>query len=54
MRSPSKNLIVLRVQGNVVFFQVVIQVICAQDLRNLDQLVIIVVTMEERLLPEDL
>lgn len=51
---PSENLVILRIQGNIVLFEIVIQVICPKDLRDLDQLVIVVMTMEEGFLPEDL
>ena len=51
---PYENLVILRIQGNIVLFEIVIQVICPEDLRDLDQLVIVIMTMEEGFLPEDL
>ena len=44
----------MRIQGNSVLFEIVVKVICSKDLRDLDQLVIVVVTMEKGFLPEDL
>jgi len=38
----------------MIFVYVGIQLICAKDLCNLDELVVVVVSMEERFLAEDL
>lgn len=51
---PSKYVVILLVKLNVVFVQVCKQFIGAEHASDLDQLVIIVVAMEERLLAEDL
>ena len=44
----------MRVQSNVVLVNVLVETFRSKDLRNLDQLVIVVVSVEERLLAEDL
>lgn len=49
-----ENFVKVRIQLNVVFFQVGEQFVGPQNLRNLDQLVIVVVSVEEWLLAENL
>lgn len=44
----------MRVEFNVVLFEVDVQLIGAKDFANLDKLVVIVVAMEEGLFAEDL
>ena len=44
----------MRVQLQVILVKVRVQLVRAQDLDNLHKLVIVVVAVEERLLPEDL
>jgi hypothetical protein len=44
----------LCVELNVVLLEIGVKFVGAQDFCDFDQLVIVVVTMEERLLPEDL
>ena len=51
---PSKNLIILRVQFNFVFLKVEEQFVGAKHFRDFHKLIVIVMTMEEGLLPEDL
>ena len=48
------QVIVLRVESNIVLLDVLIQTLGTENLRDLDQLVIVVMPMEERLLAEDL
>ena len=50
--SPSQKLVVLRIEANAVFLDVRIKIVSAQDLGDLDKLVVIVVAMEERFLAE--
>lgn len=52
--SLPKDLIILRVQGNVVFLDVLVQPFCAEYLSDLDELVVVVMTVEEWFLSEDL
>ena len=42
------------IELNVISLQVCVELLRPKDLRNLHQLVVVVVTVEERLLPEDL
>jgi hypothetical protein len=42
------------VQGDTVLFEVREQVVCAQHPRDLDQLIVVVLTMEKGFLPENL
>ncbi len=49
-----KELVVLWVQGDVILIYVLVKTVGAQHLRDLDQLVVVVVPVEERLLTEDL
>lgn len=51
---PSKQLIILRIEPYAVLVDVCIQFIRAQNLGNLDKLIIVIMTMEERFLPENL
>ena len=50
----SQDIVVLWVQIDVVLFQVGIQLIRSKHLADLDQLVVVVMTVEERFLSEDL
>ena len=50
----SEKVVVLSVEGYIVLFEVLIKSFCAQDLRDLHQLVVVVVPVEERLFTEDL
>lgn len=50
--SLAEQLVVLRVERNVVLVYVLIQTFSAQHLGDLDELVVVVVSMEEWLLPE--
>ena len=49
-----ERLVEVRVQPQPVFLEVGVEVLRAQDLGNLHQLVLVVVAVEERLLAEDL
>jgi hypothetical protein len=51
---PPQDIIVLCVELDIVFLEIGIKFVGAQDFCDFDQLVIVVVTMEERLLAEDL
>jgi hypothetical protein len=51
---PSKQLIIMRIQLNIIFINISIQLISSKDLSNLDELIVIVVSMEKRLLAENL
>jgi hypothetical protein len=53
-RIPRQNFIILRVQFDIVFLKIEIELVCTKYLGNLDQLIIIVMAMEERFFPEDL
>jgi hypothetical protein len=44
----------LRIEGNVVLLEVLIEPLCTQNLRNLHQLIIVVVPMEKWLFAENL
>lgn len=48
-----KNLVVLRVQLNIVLVQIFEELFSSEDLGNLHQLVRVAVTVKEGLLPED-
>ena len=49
-----KDFVVLRVQRDVIFLDILVQTFCAKDFRDFDELVVVVMTVEERLLSEDL
>lgn len=49
-----EDLVVLRVQSNIVLFYIVIQVVRAKNFGNFDQLVVVVMSMEKGLLSENL
>jgi hypothetical protein len=51
---PSKQFVVLRIQPDIVLFNVRIKIISAQDFGDFDELIVIVVSVEEGLLAEDL
>jgi hypothetical protein len=51
---PPKNVVILRVEDDVVLVNVDEEFVGTKDFRDLDELVIVVVSVEERLLPEDL
>lgn len=53
-RISAENLVVLNIQLQVVLLQVSKQLVSAQNAGNLDKLVVVVVSVEERLLAEDL
>lgn len=44
----------MRVERDVVLFQVRVQLVCPEDFGDLHQLVVVIVTVEERFLPKDL
>lgn len=50
----SKNLIVVNIQLQIVLLQVSKQLVGAENTSNLDQLIVVVVSVEEGLLAEDL
>jgi len=50
----SEKVVVLSVEGYIVLFEVLIKSLRAQNLRDLHQLVVVIVPVEERLLTEDL
>lgn len=50
---PSQYIIILGVKVDVVFVQILEQVVRAQDFGNLDKLIRIAITMKEGLFPED-
>ena len=49
----SEYVVVVAVEGHVVLLHIVEKVICAEDLGNLDQLVVVVLALEERLFLEN-
>ena len=49
----SDNVIVVAVKGHIVLFYVSEEFVCAQNLCNLDQLIVVVFSLEERFLLED-
>lgn len=53
LRVRAQDAVVLRVQSQVVLLDVLVQVVSAQDLRDLDKLVVVVTPLEERLLLEN-
>jgi len=53
LRMLAKDVVVVVVKGHVVLLDISIEVICAEDFCDLDQLVIVVLTLEEWLLLED-
>jgi len=50
---PPQNIIILRVELDIILIQIIEQVLRAQHLRNLHQLITITVPVEERLLAKD-
>jgi hypothetical protein len=50
----SEEIVILSVEGYVVLFEVLIESLCAQNLRDLHQLVVVIVPVEEWLFAEDL
>lgn len=50
---PSQNVVILGVEFNVVFIEVLEKIICAQDFGNLDQLIRIAVAVEKRFLSKN-
>jgi len=53
LRKPTKNVVVLLVELNVIFVEVFEEVVCPEDFCDLHQLVRVTVSMEERLFSED-
>ena len=53
-RITTKDLVIGRVEFNVIFFQVCIEFVCAQHLCDFDKLIIVVMAMEKGLLSENL
>jgi hypothetical protein len=51
---PSKNVVILRIQRNIILFYIGEEFIRSQHLGDLNQLVIVIMAMEEGLLPENL
>lgn len=51
---PLQDIIISRVELDIVLFQIQVQLIGAKDLGNLDKLVVVVMSMEERLFAENL
>ena len=51
---PSEDVVVLRVEVDIVFLEVGVQLVRPEHLRDFDQLVVVVVAVKERLLAEDL
>ena len=49
---PAKELVVLRIKPNVIFVNVSVQLIGSEDFCDFDQLIIVIVSMEKRFLPE--
>lgn len=50
----AENIVVLRVQIDIVLFQIRIQFVCSEYLCDLDELIVVVVPVEEGLFAEDL
>jgi len=50
----SDKVVVLSVEGYIVLFEVLIKSLCAQNPRDLRQLVVVIDSVEKRLLAEDL
>ena len=50
----SEKVVVLSVEGYIVLFEVLIKFFCAQNLSDLRQLVVVIMSVEERLFTEDL
>ena len=50
---PPQNVRKSGIQFDLVFVKILVQLLCPQNLCNSDQLIVIVMSMEERLLPED-
>jgi len=48
-----KNVVVLRIELNVILVQVIKELLSTQDLRDLNELVRVAVSMKERLFAED-
>jgi hypothetical protein len=53
-RGPAKDVFVLRVEPDVVAREVCLERVSPEHLGDLDELVVVVVPVEERLLPEQL
>ena len=53
LRKPAQNIIILRIELDIVLVQVVEQVFRAEDLSNLHQLIRITIAVEKGLLPEN-
>ena len=53
-RISAENLVILNIQLQVVLLQVSKQLVSAQNAGNLDKLIVVVVSVEERLLAENL
>ncbi len=51
---PREDLIKVRIEFYVVFLEVDVKLVCAQNLSNLHELVVVIVSMEEGVFPEDL
>lgn len=51
---PAKDIVILSVELDIILLKVAEQLICTQDFGNLHQLVVIIVSVEEWLLAEDL
>ena len=49
----SEEIIILCIEFDVVFLNILKQLVCSKDLGDFDELIIIIVTMEERFLAED-
>lgn len=54
MHKPSEQFVVLSVKPYIILVDVCVEFIRAQNLGNLDQLIIIVVAVEEGFFPENL
>lgn len=53
LRKPTKNVVVLLVELDVIFVEVFEEVVCPEDFCNLHQLIRVTVSMEERFFSED-
>ena len=50
----SKEIVILSVKGYVILFEVLIESLCTQNLRDLHQLVVVIVPVEEWFFTKDL
>ena len=50
----SEKVVVLSIKGHVVLLEVLVESLCTQDLRDIRQLVVVIVPVEERLFAENL